>query len=354
LLSLEIGFFTLLGVLSAIPGAWGLTLIVDNKRRWDWLLGLVLAAASLAATVSFYSWAAYGDPTEVWQLGEPHPSALGQSCDDHKCEQTPTPWHYVPHQWSASDPSAGRRARYDFAAYGEIRAWRDWLSAGMVGGMLSRALNFITRTESTGAFIEMTMRWIVPLAGLAMGWGTAGVAWAEGVLVEYGTLGYVAVILIALTVALLSTGKRRCVVAMRERGGRTLPFVVITEDQAVPLVRQVVKAGSTVYADESASWNALHAFYDARRINHSIAFHDEGTDTNQAESFFSRLRRAEIGQHHRIGVHLHQYAGEMVWREDNRRKDNRTLFLNAIGAALGHPVSRSRCGYWQRREGITR
>ena len=30
------------------------------------------------------------------------------------------------------------------------------------------------------------------------------------------------------------TGKRRCVVAMRERGGRTLPFVVITEDQAVP------------------------------------------------------------------------------------------------------------------------
>src|SRR5687767_7502132 len=30
------------------------------------------------------------------------------------------------------------------------------------------------------------------------------------------------------------TGKRRCVVALRERGGRTLPFVVITEDQAVP------------------------------------------------------------------------------------------------------------------------
>jgi hypothetical protein len=91
----------------------------------------------------------------------------------------------------------------------------------------------------------------------------------------------------------------------------------------------------------------LHAFYDARRINHSIAFHDEGADTNQAESFFSRLRRAEIGQHHRIGVHLHQYAGEMAWREDNRRKPNGTLFMNAAGAALGSPVSRSWCGYWQ-------
>jgi transposase-like protein len=33
------------------------------------------------------------------------------------------------------------------------------------------------------------------------------------------------------------TGKRRCVVVMRERGGRTLPFVV-GEDQAVPMVRQ--------------------------------------------------------------------------------------------------------------------
>jgi hypothetical protein len=144
------------------------------------------------------------------------------------------------------------------------------------------------------------------------------------------------------------TGKRRCVVAMRERGGRTLPFVMISEDQAVTMVRQVVARGSTIYADEASSWDALHAFYDARRINHSIAFHDEGADTNQAESFFSRLRRAEIGQHHHIGVHLHQYAGEMAWREDNRRKPTGTQFMNVAGAALGHPVSRQWAGYWQR------
>jgi hypothetical protein len=144
------------------------------------------------------------------------------------------------------------------------------------------------------------------------------------------------------------TGKRRCVVAIRERGGRTLPFVVITQDQAVPFVRHAVQLGSTVYADEASSWDALHAHYDARRINHSIAFHDEGVSTNWAESFFSRLRRAEIGQHHCISRHLHQYAGEMAWREDNRRKPNGTLFMNAAGAALGHPVSRNWCGYWQR------
>jgi len=144
------------------------------------------------------------------------------------------------------------------------------------------------------------------------------------------------------------SGKRRCVVVMRERSGRTLPFVVITEDQAVPFVRSVVEPGTTIYADESSSWDGLHAHYDARRINHSIAFHDEGVDTNQAESFFSRMRRAEIGQHHHIGIHLHQYAGEMAWREDNRRKPNGTQFMNVAGAALGHPMSRQWAGYWQR------
>ena len=135
---------------------------------------------------------------------------------------------------------------------------------------------------------------------------------------------------------------------MRERRGRTLPFVVVSEDQGVPLVRRAVVSGATVYADEASSWDALHAFYDARRINHSIAFHDEGADTNQAESFFSRLRRAESGQHHCISRHLHAYAGEMAWREDNRRVANGTLYLNAAGAALGHPVSRQWAGYWQR------
>ena len=37
---------------------------------------------------------------------------------------------------------------------------------------------------------------------------------------------------------------------------------------------------------------------------------------NQAESFFSRLRRAEIGIHHHIsGRYLAGYANEMAWRE---------------------------------------
>jgi hypothetical protein len=63
------------------------------------------------------------------------------------------------------------------------------------------------------------------------------------------------------------------------------------EDEAVPTIRERVSSGSAVYADEAPGWDALHARFDARRINHSIAFSDNGACTNQAESYLARLRR---------------------------------------------------------------
>ncbi len=146
------------------------------------------------------------------------------------------------------------------------------------------------------------------------------------------------------------SGKRQVVIIMRERGGKSLPFVCRTEDQSVPVIRARVLSGTTVYADEASSWDALHATYEMHRVNHSIMFQDEGkADTNQAESYFSRLRRAEIGTHHHIsGRYLHSYANEMAWREDYRREPNGTQYLMVAAAALGHPVSREWKGYWQR------
>jgi transposase-like protein len=145
------------------------------------------------------------------------------------------------------------------------------------------------------------------------------------------------------------TGKRQVVVVMRERNGRTLPFVFGKESDAIPTIRKHVPLGSIVHADEARGWDMLHAHYEMRRINHSVAFSKDGASTNQAESFFSRLRRAEIGVHHRIsGKRLSPYASEMAWREDNRRVPNGTQF-NAIAAmALKHPMSREWRGYWQR------
>jgi transposase-like protein len=145
------------------------------------------------------------------------------------------------------------------------------------------------------------------------------------------------------------SGKRKCVVVMRERNGRALPYVCESEDEAVPAILARVERGATIHADEGSGWDVLHGTYKAHRINHSIAFSDNGACTNQAESYFSRLRRAEIGTHHHIsGPYLHSYAGEMTWRENNRRRSNGEQYLAVTSAALGHPVSRQWKGYWQR------
>ena len=143
--------------------------------------------------------------------------------------------------------------------------------------------------------------------------------------------------------------KRQSVVVARQRAGKTLPFVVAREADAVMTIRERVAAGSIVHADEAGGWDRLHAFYEMHRINHSVAFSKDGACTNQAESYFARLRRAEMGQHHHIsGKYLAAYAVEMAWREDNRRMPNGGLHQAATGAALGHPVSRVWKGYWQR------
>lgn len=149
--------------------------------------------------------------------------------------------------------------------------------------------------------------------------------------------------------AVNQNGKRRVVVIMRERKGRTLPFVFNSEDESIPTIEQHVAPGSTIYADEATAWNRLHERFEAKRINHSEAYSADGACTNMAESFFSRLRRAEIGIHHHIsGAYLGSYSDEMAWREDNRRLPNGTLFTLVAGAALNHPVSRQWKGYWQR------
>ncbi len=145
------------------------------------------------------------------------------------------------------------------------------------------------------------------------------------------------------------SGKRQVVVVMRERGGRTLPFVAKAEREGVALVAANVEAGTVVHADEASHWDLLTAKFATKRINHSEAYSLDGACTNWAESFFSRIRRAEAGIHHKIaGKYLSAYAREMAWREDFRRTSNGSQFVMIVDAAMAAPVSRQWKGYWQR------
>jgi ISXO2-like transposase domain len=145
------------------------------------------------------------------------------------------------------------------------------------------------------------------------------------------------------------SGKRRCVVVMRERNGKTLPHISaaprncrfrqskIASQRARHLCRRNFLLGHAARALSDEAHQSHGSVFDGRRLHQSD------------RSFFSRLRRAEIGMHHHIaGPYLNAYADEMAWREDNRRRSNGELYLAMADAALRHAVSRQWKGYWQR------
>jgi uncharacterized protein YggL (DUF469 family) len=80
----------------------------------------------------------------------------------------------------------------------------------------------------------------------------------------------------------------------------------------VAAIRLRVAKGTTVHADESPAWNTLHDSFSMQRVNHQDGFSIDGACTNGAESYFSRLRRGELGHHHHIaGPYLLRYAQEV-------------------------------------------
>jgi ISXO2-like transposase domain len=97
------------------------------------------------------------------------------------------------------------------------------------------------------------------------------------------------------------------VVVIRERGpdGKTLPAVFHAEADALGFIRRNLAPQTTLYADEAPAWNDLHARYELHRINHQEAYSLSGEiSTNEAESFFSHMRRGEIGHRHHISLAL--------------------------------------------------
>lgn len=144
-------------------------------------------------------------------------------------------------------------------------------------------------------------------------------------------------------------GKRKVVVIIRERDGNSVPAVFGTESQASAFIRSRIAKGTTVHADEAAAWDNLHERFEMKRINHQEAYSLDGACTNQAEEYFSRMRRAEIGIHHHIaGAYLLRYAQESSWREDNRRVSNGDQVSRIAGLALKCGKSVDFTGYWQR------
>jgi len=146
------------------------------------------------------------------------------------------------------------------------------------------------------------------------------------------------------------SGKRRVVVVLRQRGGRTLTRAFLREAEGIDFAKERVEPGSTLSADELPHWDLLAGRFNVHRVNHSDAYSEGGVHTNLAESYFSRLRRMIRGQHHAVsGKYLGAYAGHAGWLEDHSNESNGVMADRLILGALAAPVSRTWAGYWQRR-----
>lgn len=152
---------------------------------------------------------------------------------------------------------------------------------------------------------------------------------------------------------------RRIVLVLREvmppqksaAVGRTLVAIVKAESQqhVVPLVRKYVAPGATIQTDDGKAYSSLASWYDHHTVRHSVEYcTDDGTNNNQAESYFSRMRRAEYGTHHGMRPqYLAFYAAEFGWRESVQKRSIGDKFSELLKRAMSCDISRAWRGYAQ-------
>lgn len=129
--------------------------------------------------------------------------------------------------------------------------------------------------------------------------------------------------------------------------GRVRTIHVAKEGDSIPFIRRVVRSGTTIHADYSSQYNPLRMFYPMQRVNHSKTYKEGDACTNQAESFFSRVRAAKEGVYRSWQKkYVSWYGAEMAWREENSRipnGDQVDLVLNLLLQVGRSPIA----GYWQ-------
>jgi transposase len=147
--------------------------------------------------------------------------------------------------------------------------------------------------------------------------------------------------------------KKTMVTGIVERQGRIVARVSpeITMSAVSALVEEFVLPSTTVFTDESPTYNALpklaNAGYQHRRINHSQKIYVAGdVHTNTIEGFWSLVKRGIGGVYHSVSAkYLQGYLDEYAFRYNRRRSGNLIFpaMLLRVGEMASHkPVSEAR------------
>ncbi len=135
------------------------------------------------------------------------------------------------------------------------------------------------------------------------------------------------------------------IIAMRERGGRTVAMPLENTGAATieKVVHQHVEAGATLNTDEYIAYKRLGTDYKHKSVNHSQdEYSRNGVTTNGVESVFAVMRRGLHGVYHKASKkHMARYVNEFAWRLNDGRVQRHTLDrLNSfIGAVTGRQIT---------------
>ena len=147
----------------------------------------------------------------------------------------------------------------------------------------------------------------------------------------------------------ITTLRQRPFGALRDR-----VFSTVTPGEvhryAEDIVERKVTRRAVMVSDEHGAYAGLNRLNRAVvQVRHAeaLAF-GPGINTNGVESHYARVRRSELGIHHRIvGKYLELYASTLAWHENTRRQRFSFKLRETVQAAMDHPTSRKFCGYWQ-------
>lgn len=152
---------------------------------------------------------------------------------------------------------------------------------------------------------------------------------------------------------------RRIVLVLRQIGKkpgdggvRTITCILKAEstNEVVQVVKRYVAPGTVIHTDDGKAFSSLNSLgYKHKTVRHSAEYStDDGVNNNQAEAFFSRLRRAEYGTYHGMRPqYLAFYAAEFAWRDDMRKETMRTKLMSILSCVLRSDISFSFRGYSQ-------
>ena len=109
---------------------------------------------------------------------------------------------------------------------------------------------------------------------------------------------------------------KTAVIGARERGGKTVAKPVENADgrTAIEFATKTVKAGATIYTDDSRIYSRLPFNHDS--VNHSAGEYGRGPiHSNGIESVWAVLKRSIHGTWHHVSPkHLHRYVNEASMR----------------------------------------